>query len=436
MKQNNNLNRIMEARDHFKNVVSFKSRISRGPFFKKACFVSFVLLFTAICSTNLMAQNEISFDEFIEQASPLLTQFDNSIEEKDYQTAGNLMNETGMLFLLISKEEQEKHKKIAAEIHFWLTVCLSMQGRTIAAVDAFETAVKTYEFSKYLLVKNDPRLDHIRTDQRFATLMENVREKGDFIYLLQQSGKYQHADTTGLPSFTYEKATSQALIEVREFFNLDSIAGQGDEISKIKNLLKWVQSNIRHDGSHFARIEHNSIDIYNYHKSTGNGVNCRLLSIMLNEMYLAMGFKSRYVVCVPKDAGTDAHVINSVYSTTLNKWLWMDPTFNAYWKDESGNLLSIEEVRERVIEGRPLILNDDANRNNQDKYTKERYLDGFMAENLYWFLCVAETRFNVERHWNFDNSTLICLVPLGYEASFPFPAKMVVTNDVAYFWEH
>lgn len=35
----------------------------------------------------------------------------------------------------------------------------------------------------------------------------------------------------------------------RKKFNLDKIAGKGDDISRIKNLLYWVHDNIKHDGS-------------------------------------------------------------------------------------------------------------------------------------------------------------------------------------------
>ena len=67
----------------------------------------------------------------------------------------------------------------------------------------------------------------------------------------------------------------------------------------------------------------------------------------------------------------DCHVINAVYSNTLDKWLWMDPTFNAYVTDEKGNLLGIGEVRERLRKNEPIVLNEDANWNNKNKQTKE-----------------------------------------------------------------
>ena len=51
--------------------------------------------------------------------------------------------------------------------------------------------------------------------------------------------------------------------------------------------------------------------------------------------------------------------------------------------DENGIMLSVQEVRERLRDGRPVILNEEANWNNQQKITKEYYLDSYMAKNLY-----------------------------------------------------
>lgn len=41
--------------------------------------------------------------------------------------------------------------------------------------------------------------------------------------------------------------------------------------------------------------------------------------------------------------------------------------------DENGIMLSVQEVRERLRDGRPVILNEEANWNNQQKITKEYY---------------------------------------------------------------
>ena len=80
--------------------------------------------------------------------------------------------------------------------------------------------------------------------------------------------------------------------------------------------------------------------------------------MLLNECYLAMGFKSRYVTCFPKVYINDCHVINSVYSNTLHKWIWMDPTFAAFMsKDE------IKHIEEEYAKTEtPVVSNNSAHR--------------------------------------------------------------------------
>ena len=394
------------------------------------------ILLIAACSMAVMAQKEISIDEYDKQVNSLYAKSVEEYKKKDYQAAEKSLNDAIALFDQLSKENQKDCKDAQATLYYQLSCCLSLHNKKKAAIDAFEKAVNTYGFSNYAHTKVDTDLDNIRSDKRFIALMQSIREKYDYIYIFQSSGKYQRADTTGLPHFTYETATSNNLKNVRKFFKLDSIAGQGDETSKIINLLNWVHNNIRHDGNNTPICELDAIDIYNYYKSTGKGVSCRNLAFVLNEMYLSMGFRSRYVTCLPKNENDeDCHVINCVYSTTLKKWLWMDPTNNAYVKDENGNLLSIEEVRERLIDGRPLVLNEDANWNNEVKKTKENYLDSYMAKNLYWLQCPVDSRFNAESRYRNTQQTYVALRPSDDERPAPNNIKELMTHDAVYFWQ-
>ena len=396
---------------------------------KKMWFVIFLFTF---CSRIGMAQTNTLIEDFELQNEILSDKLYEYLEKKDYKTSEKYAFEAIALFNQLSKENQENYKLVQGSNYYNLACVYAIQKQTKKAVDAFEKAVKEYEWSNYHHAKQDTDVDNIRTDKRFMALMESIRKKGDMLHVLRQSGKYQHDERDSLPQFKYEKATNYNLKDVREFFNLDSIAGQGDEISQIINLMTWVHDNIGHLNN-YALCEFTSIDIYNYSKSNGKGVNCRLLAITLNEMYLAMGIKSRYVTCMPKDSTDyDCHVINSVYSNTLQKWLWMDPSQNAYIKDENGNLLSIEEVRERMIDGRPLVLNEDANY-HKEKTSKEWYLDYYMAKNLYWFNCVVNTQFNTESRYRWTGQTYVSLCPVGFTPSKRHSTQ-VITNDAVYFW--
>ena len=203
---------------------------------------------------------------------------------------------------------------------------------------------------------------------------------------------------------------------VREYFKLDSVAGQGDELSKIINLLHFVHDNIRHDGNNRAFAELDAIDLYNYYKTTGKGVNCRQLAISLCEMYLSMGIPARYVTCMPADSlDYECHVINTVWSSQLQKWLYIDPTMDAWVMDENGMMLSIAEVRERLIKDMPLVLCETANWNHESQQTKDYYLDQYMAKNLYYFVCKKISRFNPESVYR-DNPPEgdIRLIPAGF----------------------
>ncbi|WP_051697443.1 hypothetical protein [Prevotella sp. 10(H)] len=258
---------------------------------------------------------------------------------------------------------------------------------------------------------------------------ESIREKGDYTYILQKSGKY----TKEPPVFSYQESTEPELVKIKEYFNLDSIAGNGDEISKIKNLLTWSHNLIRHDGNNMPDVkERTAIAFYEYAKENDKGINCRALAIFLNECYLAMGFKSNFITCIPKkEDDPDCHVINSVYSTTLKKWLWIDPTFNAWVKDENGNMLSIKEVRNRIIKEQPLFINEEANWNNETKQTKEKYIDSYMAKNLYWFKCPVKSKVNADMTREYNCTA--ALVPLNHYMK-AIDSLTYYSHDEDYFW--
>lgn len=231
---------------------------------------------------------------------------------------------------------------------------------------------------------------------------------------LKKAAKYNNADNRFIPKFTYQSKEDANLQRVRKDLKLDSIAGTGNELSQIFNLMHWVHNLIRHDGSSNNPTLKNAIDLVKICKAENRGVNCRMLATILNECYLAMGIASRYVTCMPKETKfDDCHVINMVYSKDLNKWIWMDPTFDAYVMDDKGNLLGIQEVRERLIKDLPLVLNADANWNRTNLQTKEEYLEKYMAKNLYRLQSQQVSEYNTETSANGKKITYIELLPLN-----------------------
>jgi hypothetical protein len=249
-----------------------------------------------------------------------------------------------------------------------------------------------------------------------------------FLDILKKGGKYNFKDKREILKFTYESDQNPDLIRFREKYKLDSIAGKGNEISKIINLLHWVHDSFVYDGTKELPEYVGTADFISKCINGRGTMHCAALAWVLNDCYLAMGLKSRHVVCLPKDSTDfDCHSINTVYSQTLKKWLWIDPTNDAYVMNENGELLSIAEVRERLIANKPLIVNPDANVNRTFPVTKENYLYWYMAKNLYAFQCYVTPM---------GGSQSNLLLPVEYKGIIPRTKmnKPKCTNNPDVFW--
>lgn len=317
-------------------------------------------------------------------------------------------------------------------IYYNIACYESVQNHKKAALNAFEKAYQN-KYINYPHIVKDTDLDNIRNEKKFREILSKIKEEGDFAYMLQTSAEYStNMQTDTLPRFTYMNPNDSNLVHVREHFKLDSVAGAGDEISKIKNILAYIHNKILHDGQHPNPKEATSIALAEACKDGSRGLNCRGLATVLNECYLAMGFKSRFVTCMPKTFIGDCHVINTVYSNTLDKWLWVDPTQNSWVTDEKGEMLSIQEVRERIRKGLPYRLNEEANWNNRKKTTTEEHLGQYMAKNLYYISCMLRSEFGAENK-KFNPADYVALMPTGYFNDMEKGSYIV--NDDAWFWQ-
>jgi len=245
------------------------------------------------------------------------------------------------------------------------------------------------------------------------TARTQIKYQPSRLDVLKKAATYNYKDLRFVPTFTYQSKDNPNLVRIRQEFKLDSVVGKGNEISKILNLMHWVHNIVRHDGSSSNPTLRNAIDLINVCRTEKRGVNCRMMATILNECYLSLGFKSRYVTCMPKETDfDDCHVINMVYSNELKKWIWVDPTFDAYVMNEKGELLGLAEVRERLINNKPLILNPEANWNREASQTKENYLDYYMAKNLYRVQCSVSSEYDTESFKDEKTVTYLELLPL------------------------
>jgi hypothetical protein len=278
------------------------------------------------------------------------------------------------------------------------------------------------------------------------TAFTRIQYEPSKLDILKGAAAYNVKDRRTIPTFTYQDKQDTNLVALRKGLHLDSIAGTGTETLKILNLLHWIHNLIPHDGQHENPVVKNAMSLVKTCKAEARGLNCRGLATVLNECYLALGIKSRFATCMPKDSVfDDCHVINLVYSSKRQKWIWIDPTNNAYVMDENGQLLSIEEVRERLVNNRPLILNPDANWNNRSTATKDDYLKQYMAKNLYRIECPVESQYDYETWQQGKQVAYVELLPLDGYNQMPQTTRQTnpktgttftryKTNNPSLFW--
>jgi hypothetical protein len=306
-----------------------------------------------------------------------------------------------------------------SELDVYFTRAKKVKFRTNLESITFDIDPKVGEYNFIILLNSkDSARTQIKYDQKEKSRLE----------ILKSAGKYNYSDNRFIPEFTYQSDNNPNLKRIREELKLDSIAGKGSELSQIFNLLYWIHNLVKHDGRSDNPTSKNAIDLIEVCKRENRGINCRMLAMVLNECYLSMGIKSRYITCMPKETEfDDCHVINMVFSKELDKWIWIDPTNAAYIMDETGKLLGIKEVRERLVKGKPLILNSDANWNRESLQSKQWYLDYYMAKNLYRMECPLSSEYNSETWENGKEISYVELLPLdGIEQN---PQKSEVVRE-------
>ena len=397
---------------------------------------------------QLFAQTPAShnLDEFIEQKAD---GFNTSYEKRDVKTYLALLSEYLSIYEKLSTDLKKEHAYELTNIYYNLSCIYSLINNKPLSINYLKKAIDA-GYNDYGHVQMDTDLDNIRKEKEFLELNKKLKTTGDYLYILKRASKYNIKDSRPFPKFSYQSTDNPNLVALRKGFKLDSIAGQGSDVLQILNLLHWVHDLVPHDGMNGNPEVKNAISMVEVCKKDNRGLNCRGLALVLNECYLAMGIKSRIVTCLPKDSlkiDNDCHVINSVYSESLKKWLWIDPTFDAYVMNEKGDMLSIEEVRERLIAHKTLILNPDANWNNKTTQTKVDYLENYMAKNLYILECPASSEYNMETNSEAKTYTYIRLYPIDYYDQEPQKeedkrekSKTVwityKTNNPNLFWEH
>jgi transglutaminase-like putative cysteine protease len=228
--------------------------------------------------------------------------------------------------------------------------------------------------------------------------------------LLKQYSRFGQTPLVPPPVFDDVPAHDREAAQLRRLFPLDSIAGSGNDLSRMRNLLHWVHERIRWDGSKENPSDSTLAGSIDACVKRGLTMNCGGLAASYAAVCRAVGLTARRIVCLPFDQNDpDCHSVTIVYSVSLQRWVYMDPTFEAYWTDAGGNLLDLQQARKLLADGDTVLVNPEANLNGEARDRVDHL--AYMSKNLFRF-----------KAW-LDSGAAICLNPCGYDSTGPVPGK-------------
>ena len=248
--------------------------------------------------------------------------------------------------------------------------------------------------------------------------------------------------------FQYAAPTDDDLTRLRDTYDLETIAGQGSETDRIINLTRWVFQLTGHANNPRIPKELNAFSLIHIAQVEKMQINCSMKTIILNEVFLAVGVSSRQTHLLPHSREEDeSHFITSVYSRTLGKWILMDPDFGVYVTDEKGNILGISEIRSRLIAGEPLVAKDvvstGASLFEKARTSLRDFIEGadylwYLRKNIFKIRCPQVSTFDQRSK---PNKVYFELIPDGYrgellqEPKMTERGKIVYINDEVLFWQ-
>ncbi len=254
-------------------------------------------------------------------------------------------------------------------------------------------------------------------------------EGAERVALLQDAKPYQ-ADTTSF-SFGLSAPATKSL-ELRSYFLLDSLMEGAEDTWEATLRIAQIPASIRHDNPEPRPTRYNAIDLWTWAEAHPKGFNCRAHSILLHELLLSVGIANRVITCSPQDTtDTDCHVVNAVWLPEKKKWVMVDTDKHAYATDENGTVLSLMEMREKLIREEPVEFESFT----ADSIPNKQPLYYYWAKNLYYLDALEQQTYDVESspngHWR-----KVYLVP--QKTHFPKsyrPLQDVLTTDEDRFWE-
>ena len=268
----------------------------------------------------------------------------------------------------------------------------------------------------------------------FSSFIKTESSIWDYYNMLIHYADYESYDLIQEKIIIYENVNSQNLINIREQMNLNILDKNDDEIKYLGYLKKIAYEKLHFEGNQLKDKRYDILsvqDIITTSKYEGFSLNCRYISHIFCQILLSVGFKARWVVCLPIDLNnTECHCVTEVYINKLQKWIVVDAAFGAFYFNEKGELLNLYEMRNLYISGSmPIIVANDM------ENVKELQL--YWMKNLFRFKFITYNGTNAlqnEQHYWGLNTKEFKMNNKKYIDKYKTKVEIVYSNDARAFW--
>lgn len=273
-----------------------------------------------------------------------------------------------------------------------------------------------------------------------------LNNRGNYHFILKKYNKYSSNQSAWAKSFSCSTIENDlGLQEIKQQHQLERLKKGRTDLEVCLRAMEWTfQKLLSKTQSNYTGTLTAS-EIIKFSEGSRTTVNCLCHATVLTEVLLALGYIARKISCMPIDVVPyDNHVVTTVYVPSLQKWIMLDPSMCCYITDKENRILSIPEIRKKLISDMEIHIHTYSRFSNlrissdRPMSFNQRDYQTYLYKNFFRFLSrdiqssVATKR----------NDVFYMLVPKGY-----LPANKVqhtyiedadtelrITDNENFFW--
>ena len=230
------------------------------------------------------------------------------------------------------------------------------------------------------------------------------------IELLKEYAEYGDIETD--VKFIYKFDERENILDVIEKYNLDELVKDKSDVETAITLMNWFCKRYRHGNPPGGLSNTRTLQgIMEFADKNKGRTNCRGLAIALTQLIRGFNIKAFHITCMPyEEPFDDCHVVVCVYCESLKKFIMLDPSANLYLKNKDGEIISVEELRDILINDEELFANEGCtNWGNDGQMTMFDEYRNYMAKNL-----IRIDRYNVNGYGTDGGDGCVILIPRKY----------------------